>query len=430
MTLKQRAARNLALAAAIVLAGCVAQPQTVAVTAPPWPELETGTAATQLVVTVPLGDVDAGADLRDRLRRDYGVDVVAEWPLDLVALYCFVFEVPAERSRQEIADRMAADGRIVTVQPMNTFSVLSDDAPENLADLQHGLRDVRAFDAHAIATGRGVTVGLVDTGVDGGHRDLVGRVTRARDFVDPDPEPVDPEVHGTALAGIIGASAADLSGIAGVAPEAEIWGLRACWQVVGSRTGACNSFTLARAIHFAVANGVDVLNLSLQGPDDPLLETLIRAAQDQGVLVVAALNAPDPGFPATMDGVIAAVDPLETREAPAVRSLDGVVPAPGTDILAPVPVDSYDFFSGSSLAAAHVSGVAALMLERAPALTAAQAATLMRESAAPQAAGAEPARVVDACDALLALFETHAELVDRRSIRADTCRQPIRPSEG
>ena len=428
MTLKQHAARHLVLAAAIVLAGCVAQPQTVAVTAPPWPALEAGTAATQLVVTVPLDDVDAGADLRDRLRRDYGVDVVAEWPLDLVALYCFVFEVPAERSRQEIADRMAADGRIVTVQPMNTFSVLSDDAPENLADLQHGLRDVRAVDAHAIATGRGVTVGLVDTGVDGGHRDLVGRVTRARDFVDP--EPVDPEVHGTALAGIIGATAADLSGIAGVAPEAEIWGLRACWQVAGSRTGACNSFTLARAIHFAAANGVDVLNLSLQGPDDPLLEVLIRAAQDQGVLVVAALNAPAPRFPATMDGVIAAVDPLEAREALAVRSLDRVVPAPGTDILAPVPVDSYDFFSGSSLAAAHVSGVAALMLERAPGLTAAQAVTLMRESATPQGAGAEPAAVLDACDALLALFDTHADLVDQRSVQADTCSQPIHRSEG
>ena len=414
--------RTIILAVVLVLAGCTASPQAPGPAAPPWPQLDARTATTQLVVTVPLGDVDAGADVADALQRDYGVDVVAEWPLDLVSLYCFVFEVPAERSREEIADQMAIDGRIVTVQPMNTFSVLADDAPENLADLQHGLRDLRAFDAHGIATGRGVKVGLVDTGVDGGHRDLAGRVTQARDFVDP--EPVEPEVHGTALAGIIGAAATH-SGITGVAPEAEIWGLRACWQVAGSQRGVCNSFTLARAIHFAVANEVDVLNLSLQGPDDPLLEALIREALDRGVLVVAALNAPAPRFPATMDGVIAAVDPRD----PAVRSLDRVVPAPGIDILAPVPIDSYDFLSGSSLAAAHVSGVAALMLERAPALTAAQAVTLMRESAVPQAAGAEPAPFLDACDALLGLFDAHADLVDQGPVPGDECGRRIRPSE-
>ena len=155
---------------------------------------------------------------------------------------------------------------------------------------------------------------------------------------------------------MIAAVANNRLGIVGIAPEATIRVYKACWQREGG--GArCNSFTLAQALAAGLDDGARVINLSLAGPSDELLARLLTQAIAQGRVVVGAVPADGAlgGFPLGVAGVIA-VDSAGRPE----RS--GVLRAPGRDILTLVPGGHYDFGSGSSLAAAHVSGVVALLL--------------------------------------------------------------------
>ena len=119
-----------------------------------------------------------------------------------------------------------------------------------------------------------------------------------------------------------------------------------------------------------------MLNLSLSGPPGPLLIRLIQTAMDRGTIVVAASPASGPlGFPASLTGVIAVQsDSVHTR-----HGSDSVI-APGEQILTTTPYGHYDFLSGSSLAAAHVSGIVALLLERDSSLTSKDILELLNNS--------------------------------------------------
>ncbi|HUP43641.1 MAG TPA: S8 family serine peptidase, partial [Thermoanaerobaculia bacterium] len=167
---------------------------------------------------------------------------------------------------------------------------------------------------------------------------------------------------------------------------------------------SCDSYTLAQGLDFAIEQGARVINLSLTGPRDPLLARLVAAALGRGISVVAAAGGgSDAGFPASEAGVLAVgtapTDSLPGAPGPALT-------APGIDILTTVPREGYDFLSGSSLAAAHVSGVAALVLEREPELPPAALASLLVRTAQPS--NPHGAQVVDACAALAELLEEPA----------------------
>ena len=152
----------------------------------------------------------------------------------------------------------------------------------------------------------------------------------------------------------------------------------------------CTSFTLAKALQFALNQRVRVLNLSLTGPRDRLLERLIDRAVTDGITVVSALDTAEPGFPGTHPDVVAVV--ADGRTAPA-----GAVVAPGRDVVTTTPGSGWGFFSGSSFAAANVSGVAALLLQVSPGLKPSQVRALLRQHT--QASSAGPA-LLDACAAL------------------------------
>jgi subtilisin family serine protease len=169
-----------------------------------------------------------------------------------------------------------------------------------------------------------------------------------------------PEAHGTAVAGVIAARAGNGIGIAGVAPGARLMALRACWEARGQGT-LCSSFTLAKALNFAILHEARIINLSLGGPADRLLQTLLVAAGVRGATVVGALDPARPdGFPASAPGVLA----VGTMERMSVRA--GALFAPGADVPSCLPGARWGFVSGSSYAAAHVSGLAALLAELRP----------------------------------------------------------------
>ena len=295
------------------------------------------------------------------LEHDYGLTRVDGWPIDLLGVYCAVLSVDEPRT---VADALAAigrDPRVRLAQPMQTFAVHGGyDDP--YFGLQYGASAAQVLQMHQGATGKGVHVAVVDTGIDRSHPDLQGRIGQARNFVDGDAH-FDTDIHGTAVAGIIAANAGNGIGIVGLAPGADLLALKACWQTAPDDIRAqCNTLTLAKAITYAIEQHADVINMSLGGPNDPLLGLLLEVALGRGAVVVAAQNAPGE-FPADFPGVIAvraASEAEPVSDAPHKR--DGtVLEAAAHDVLSTSPGGRYDYFSGSSMAAARVAGLSALL---------------------------------------------------------------------
>jgi subtilisin family serine protease len=278
--------------------------------------------------------------------------------------------------------------------------------------LSYGPRIIHADLAHQTVTGKGVSVAVIDTGADKNHPDLQGRVAMTENFVQGGNASFADDLHGTAIAGVIAARTDDGSGIDGIAPDAKIDIFKACWYAEkGNQKALCSSWTLAKALDAAIKSGSRIINLSLGGPDDPLLKKLlVTADQHHIVLVAAALeNSTEPGFPASLDFVIPVIsaDPNGDTTHPSWTTQQAVIAAPGVEILTTAPRQGYDFLSGSSLAAAHVSGVVALMLQRQSNLEPAEVRSVLQRTGRIKAANPNqpsPSFVmVDACRAVAAL---------------------------
>ncbi len=203
--------------------------------------------------------------------------------------------------------------------------------------------------------------------------------------------------HGTAVASIIGANANNAKGIVGIAPEAKLELFVSCWSQEASDKAICDSFTLAKALDTLLEDPPNVLNMSLTGPFDPLLERLLAAVQAAGVVIVAARPAePNSGnhFPASLDTVIDVGNSTQRHTDSGTISTSQKLYAPGNQIMVAIPNDAYDFRSGSSLAAAHVSGAIALLLAVSPDLPLTAVLEYLRES---QNLATSDAVSIDAC---------------------------------
>jgi subtilisin family serine protease len=296
-----------------------------------------------------------------RLATDYGMTEVTAWPIRALNVHCAVFRIPAQQEREGLLQRLAMDPRVRLAQPMNSFTSSSTGYNDPYVAVQSGFRSIDAASAQQWSRGERVRVAVIDTGVDAAHPDFGGRVVVQRNFVDEDARRFGQDRHGTAVAGIISAAANNKLGIVGVAPAVQILALKACWQVsADSEVARCNSLTIAQALAAALDEHAQVVNLSLTGPHDPLLNQLVAAGLARGVLFVGAApaDAARDGFPATAPGMIA----VDMTESGRVRA--GVLRAPGREVVTLVPGDRYDFLSGASLATAHVTGAVALLLAR------------------------------------------------------------------
>lgn len=315
----------------------------------------------------------AGSDralaLAASVAEAHGLSEVQAWTIAPLRWRCMLYRLPAGRPREAVLALLAADPRVQLAQPLNQFETLATPGtPSPYNDpyhaLQSGFARIDAERAQDVTRGEGVTVAIIDTGVDEQHPELQGRVAGLRDFVGgPDADRAS-ERHGTEVAGIIAAAANNGIGIVGVAPAVRVLPLRACWAVpaagaapAGGTAARCNSYTLARALAAAIAAGADIINLSLGGPRDALLERLAQWAMARGSVVVGALPAQGlrEGFPSALPGVLVVAASEDRQPTP------GLLAAPGRRILTLAPGGRYDFASGSSMAAAHVSGAVALM---------------------------------------------------------------------
>jgi subtilisin family serine protease len=294
-----------------------------------------------------------------RIASHYGLTLADNWPMPMIGVDCFVMVVPEGHSPSAAAEQVSHDTDVVWAQPVELYGGKGSAASHNdpLYPAQPAAHDWHLADLHRMATGRGVRIAVIDSGVEVSHPDLSGQFLVNRNFVAGRPLAI--EQHGTGVAGIIGAKADNGIRIAGVAPGARLLALRACWQP-GATATVCDSLSLAKAIYFAIENRADIINLSLAGPDDRLLAELLKVALGKGSVVVAAF---DPklsagGFPASLPGVIGVSDlPL----APLRRE---AYTAPGRDVPTTEPGGRWFLVNGSSYAAAHVSGLVALIRER------------------------------------------------------------------
>ena len=288
------------------------------------------------------------------LAEKHGLALLREWPMPAVGLDCYVLAVPDGRTADDVAGALSREPGVDWAQAMNTFRPLGHDDP--LFTLQPAAAAWRLDELHRTATGRDVRIAVIDSGVQLDHPDLAGQVASSANLVAD--RPYAGELHGTAVAGVIAARADNGVGIAGVAPGARVLALRACAERSAADT-SCSTVGVALALSAAIERDAQVINLSLGGPPDRLVRRLIDAALARRIAVVAAVDraAERGGFPASVDGVVAASD------EPAASAPRGTLVAPGRDVPTTLPPARWATVSGASYAAAHVSGLLALLLE-------------------------------------------------------------------
>ncbi|GAA2560940.1 type VII secretion-associated serine protease mycosin [Streptomyces levis] len=266
---------------------------------------------------------------------------------------------------------------------------------------QWALEAMHTAEAWQTTKGAGVTVAVLDTGVEADHPDLAGNVLPGKDLVRFGAEPGDRAWarHGTAMAGIIaghGHGPGNADGVLGIAPEAKILPVRVILEdgdPSRAKARSTRGNALAEGIRWAADHGADVINLSL-GDDsasahpEPTEDQAIQYALKKGVVVVASAgNGGEKGdrisYPAAYPGVIAAtaVDRAGTRASFSTRRWYATVSAPGVDVVIADPDHKYYEGWGTSAAAAFVSGAAALVKAAHPGLTPAQIKTLLEDTA-------------------------------------------------
>ncbi|MGW8322300.1 MAG: S8 family peptidase, partial [Thermodesulfobacteriota bacterium] len=215
--------------------------------------------------------------------------------------------------------------------------------------------------------GAGVKIALLDTGIDYNHPDLDGNFVGGDNFISVDPDNHDPfddswDSHGTHVAGVVAAER-NGEGVVGVAPEASIYGIKV---LDGAGFGTLSS--LIAGIEWAVAHEMDLANMSLEvGMDFASLEQACAAAEEAGLLIVAAAGnsfGDELMYPARYGSVIA-VTATGMDDAALPLSAVGAemeLAAPGDGIYSTTVNGGYGLLTGTSQAAPHVTGVAALVL--------------------------------------------------------------------
>lgn len=296
--------------------------------------------------------------------------------------------------------RIQRDGNVLYAEPnyLGRFEEVVPPVPDDPSySSQWWLPAIGDRAMWALGRGEGVTVAIVDTGVDLVHPDLQSSLLSGYNFGDGNAIPQDVLGHGTQVAGIVAASQNNQIGISGLAPEAKLLPLKI--NVSGSST--FTSDRLASAIDYAVSHGAKVINLSLTVDQDTLtVQAAIQSALDAGVIVVAAAGnqAGAVEFPATMPGVIgvAATDQLNALASFSNVGPEITVAAPGVSVYTTALGGGYVGASGTSFSAPVVSAAVADMLSINPYLPASGFSQYLAANVVPVAGGGYAFGVLDA----------------------------------
>jgi len=347
----------------------------------------------EVLVEIPVGMTVSA--LR-AVERRLGLTLIASRDFTLISAHVNRYRIAKGRSVADTLRALRAEAQVSGAQPNYVFA-LQQDATEPLpasnygepkpldtpiaasagpapvageADyaLQYTIAALHLAEAHRLATGKGVRIAIIDSGIDANGAEIKGRVVARFDAVGGTFEP---HAHGTAIAGAILAHAK----LVGVAPDADVIAIRAFTGEGGPNGAEGTSFHILEGLEFAAEENARILNMSFAGPHDAMLARALAAMRAKGVAEIAAAGNGGPQspplYPGAEPGVVAvtATDSKGRLFALANRGAYIAMAAPGVDILLPAPADSVQIVSGTSIAAAHITGIAALMLQKFGTLT-------------------------------------------------------------
>lgn len=298
-----------------------------------------------------------------KISSRYGLELHDEWFIPSLEVYCLV--VSFKNDQSVTLSRLKQDKAVQSIQLSNDFELLNERErlkPANSDKEGAGLDDrlPNLIDGQGV-DGQGVVIAIVDSAVDGSHKDLAGSINTSKDFVvvgkvDTRSSVEGGESHGTAIAGVMITQRDTKLGVVGISPAARVEAYRGCWESVKLNKTNCNTLSLARALDAVARGEADILNLSLSGPRDVLLDRILQRIIDRGTMVVAAFDPSRPSserFPLERDGV------LIVRAHGLDDGYKNVFSAPGARVV-PRPGNNYDFMHGHSVATAYTSGLFAL----------------------------------------------------------------------
>jgi len=289
--------------------------------------------------------------------------------IPMLAGTLFRWRIPDNRPMDRVLNDLSNDSAVRFAQRNMIYRAQDSGAkaPAEGDAGQYALAKLHLPEAHLLARGTDVAIAVIDSGIDVTHPELAGAVIGTYDALNSK-EGAHP--HGTGVAGTIIAH----SRLVGSAPAAHLLAIRA-FAANPSSGAESTSFVVLKALNYAVQQNAQIINMSFAGPADPLVQQALGVAFARGIVLVAAAgnagpNSP-PLYPAADSHVIAvtATDSGDHLFAQANRGPQVAVAAPGVDILMPAPEDKYQVNSGTSFAAAYVSGVAALLIDRNPGIT-------------------------------------------------------------
>jgi subtilisin family serine protease len=301
------------------------------------------------------------ASLNDLALRN-NLRIVRTWPIQLTGKRIVKFRYRDARTLESVQAALLREPLIVSLQNNFYYERQSTADPSSEALPQYALDRISAVKAHEISEGSGSLVAIIDSGIDASHPDLKGQIVNMFDATESQSKLTDP--HGTAVAGLVAANGLLL----GVAPEARLLDVRVFDTLSDEDATVATSESLLRGLDWAVSQKANIINMSLTGPADPLLKEVMAAIAKRGIIVVAAAgnNGADaePAYPAAYDDVIAVTattsDDSAYEQANQGNYID--IAAPGVDLLVTSPDDTYRLETGTSFAAAEVTGVIALLL--------------------------------------------------------------------
>ena len=301
-----------------------------------------------------------------QLAKAFNLTEQEGWPIDSLGLHCVVFSVSESENLSALLARIEQFPGVEGAQPMHQFTVMNAAGNRNPITyndphfaLQYGRHSEHVRNLHSHTRGNNIKIAVIDTIADDNHPDLHGQISQQYNYVNGSTQR---EHHGTAIAGIIAAKANNHKGLVGLAPEAGMILYGACQSRSGG-PASCNSFNIAKALEQSIHDQVQVINLSLAGPHDPLLEKLLLKAKSSHSIIIAAVNPNDSdnSFPASMPEVIGVGAGANEQTVHFWQWLTV------GEKLSTQPGGGYQFFYGSSMSTASISALAALILSKASA---------------------------------------------------------------
>jgi subtilisin family serine protease len=333
----------------------------------------------------------------EQIAQRFGLTLVARQQIAMLGRTIYTFSIGNGRTLRDVIRLIEAARLRLAVQPNYIYSLVqgpttrptpqqpsqpagtSTEPNANLGDpAQYIVQKFQLGEAQRITKGDNLVIAVIDSEIDAMHPDLVGVVTSR---YDAGCGATAPDAHGTGMAGAIASHAHLL----GVAPNAKV--IAVCAFGGGAAQATSSSVKIINGLDYAIARGARIVNMSFAGPYDKALAQALQVAREKGVLLIGAAGNAGPQSPPLYPGAdpnvmaVTATDPDDHLFNGANQGKYITVAAPGVDVLVPAPNEGVQFTTGTSVATAEVSGVAALLIAQRPSRTPTEVRTTLTSTA-------------------------------------------------